>query len=240
MQQRGARTLEEALRGAVGVSAGGNPGSPGLASTRGFSGGLLNYLYDGTRVSTPTMSNRPQDTWNYERIEVLKGPASVLFGEGALGGAINFVTKRADRNNPGQEAMLAWGSFGSVRAGLGAGGALGESGAFRIDVSHHQNDGWIERNAQRLDHLTSSASFNLSSTLKLDLSVDALQDDIQTYWGTPLVPAAFASRPTTVVSDAGGRVIDRSLARTNYNVGNGIMNADSVWGPCEAQLANHP
>ncbi len=230
MQQRGARTIEEALRGAVGVSAGGNPGSPGISSTRGFTAGFLNYLYDGTRVSTPTMSSRPQDTWNYERIEVLKGPASVLFGEGGIGGAINFVTKRADRNNPGQQAMLAYGSFGSLRAGLGAGGTLGQAGAYRVDFSYNRSDGWIDRSAQRLDHLTSSLSFDLSSTLKLDLALDALQDNIQSYWGTPLVPASFASRPTTVVRDSSGRVIDRSLARSNYNVRNGLMDADSLWG----------
>lgn len=230
MELRGARTLEEALRGAVGVTAGGNPGSPGVSSTRGFTGGVLNYLFDGTRVSTPTMSNRPQDAWNYERIEVLKGPASVMFGEGAIGGAINFVTKRPDRNNSGQAAMLSLGSFGSARAGLGVGGALGQSGAYRVDFSHNQSDGWIDRTAQRLDHLTTGLSFDLSSTLKLDLSLDALQDDIKSYWGTPLVPAAFATRPTSVVTDSTGRVIDRALIRNNYNVANGLMQADSVWG----------
>ena len=226
---RGARTLEEALRGSVGMTVGGNPGSPGIASTRGFTGGFITYLFDGSRVSTPTMSNRPQDSWNYERIEVLKGPASVLFGEGGIGGAVNFVPKQPDRNAPGAEALLSYGSFGSVRAGVGLGNALGETGAYRIDFSHNQSDGWIDRTKSKLDHLTGAVSFALLPALKLDLSIDYLKDDFQSYWGTPLVPASFAAEPTSVVSDSAGRVIDRRLARTNYNVADGLMVSDSLW-----------
>jgi iron complex outermembrane recepter protein len=229
MQLRGARTLEEALRGAVGMTVGGNPGSPGIASTRGFTGGFVTYLFDGARVSTPTMSSRPQDSWNYERIEVLKGPSSVLYGEGGIGGSVNFVPKRADRNAGGAEGLLSYGSYGSLRAGVGVGGPLGQSGAYRFDFSHNQSKGWIDRTGQKLDHLTTAVNFALTPTLSLDLSADYMRDDIESYWGTPLVPAAFAAEPTDVVSDSAGRVIDKRLARTNYNVEDGLMKSDSLW-----------
>lgn len=229
MQQRGARTLEEALRGAAGLTVGGNPSSPGIASTRGFTGGFITYLFDGARISTPTMSNRPQDSWNYERIEVLKGPASVLYGEGAIGGAVNFVPKQPDRNAGGAQALLSRGSHGAVRAGIGLGGALGETGAYRFDLSHNQTDGWIERSGQKLDHLTAAVHLAPVSEVKLDLSLDYLHDDVEAYYGTPLVPAAFAIEPTAVVSDGDGRVIDKRLARTNYNVSDGVMASDSTW-----------
>jgi iron complex outermembrane recepter protein len=229
MQLRGARTLEEALRGAVGVTVGGNPGAPGMASTRGFTDGLITYLFDGARVSTPTMSNRPQDSWNYERIEVLKGPSSVLFGEGGIGGSVNFVPKQPSRDARGAQALLSYGSHNSLRAGVGLGGALGEASAYRLDFSHNQTDGWIDRTGQKLDHLTSAISVGLAPSLKLDLSADYMRDDIESYWGTPLVPAEFAAEPTSVVSDSAGRVIDRRLARTNYNVSDGLMESDSLW-----------
>jgi iron complex outermembrane recepter protein len=229
MQLRGARTLEEALRGAVGITVGGNPGSPGIASTRGFTGGFVTYLFDGARVSTPTMSNRPQDSWNYERIEVLKGPSSVLFGEGGIGGSVNFVPKQPERNARGAEALLSYGSYGTLRAGVGVGGAIGEASAYRLDFSHNQSKGWIDRTGQKLDHLTGAVSLGLAPSLKLDLSADYMRDDIESYWGTPLVPASFAAEPTDVVSDSTGRVIDRRLARTNYNVSDGLMKSDSLW-----------
>jgi iron complex outermembrane recepter protein len=229
MQLRGARTLEEAMRGAVGVSVGGNPGGPGLASTRGFTGGFINYLFDGARVATPGMTNRPQDSWNYERVEVLKGPSSVLFGEGGIGGAVNFVTKQARRGASGTQALLAAGSFGALRAAVGTGGDLGETGAYRLDYSHNQSQGWVDRTDSRMDHLTGALSFAIAPAVRLDLSLDTNRDDIGAYYGTPLVPAAFAAQPTGVVSDASGRVIDGRLARQNYNVADGLMTADSLW-----------
>ncbi|MCM5680648.1 TonB-dependent receptor [Schlegelella sp. S2-27] len=228
IERRGARTLEEALRGAPGMTTGGGPGSPGVASTRGFTGGFIAYLYDGMRVSTPTMSSRPQDTWNYERIEILKGPASVLFGEGGIGGAVNFVPKQARRDQAGSEALVSLGSYGTARAAVGHGDNLGESGAYRFDYSHNRTDGWIDRSGQRLHHLTGALAFDLNPDLELDLSVDYLQDDIEAYFGTPLVPRDFATRPTSVVSDSTGRVIDKRMLRNNYNVADGLMTADAL------------
>lgn len=235
MEQRGARTFEEALRGGVGMSAGGNPGSPSIGSTRGFTGGFISYLYNGSRIASAGMSSRPQDTFNYERIEILKGPASVLYGEGAIGGVVNFVTKRPDRNNPSREAMISYGSFGTVRAGAGIGTAVGEEGALRIDFSHMQTNGYIERNKQRLNNLTVGYTTKLSRDVKLDLSLDYASDSALSYWGSPLVPANFALEPTSVVTDSTGRVIDRRLAFKNYNVDGGIMKSDSVWTRAKLQ-----
>ncbi|MCS4510075.1 TonB-dependent receptor [Xylophilus ampelinus] len=217
LQLRGARDFNEALRGAAGLSGGGSPASPVTLSTRGFSNIL--YLYDGVRNSGAGVVNRVQDTWNYERIEVLKGPASVLNGDSAIGGIVNFVTKRPDRNNPANEALLSYGSYGSTRAAVGLGGAVGETGAYRVDYSRHDTrTGTVPRNGEQVDHLTTGLSFDLSTVTRLDLSLDYLRDDNQGYWGTPLVSAAFASQATGVVSTPDGRVIDRRLIRNNYNV----------------------
>ena len=52
-------------------------------------------LYDGTRLFLGTGTvTFPFDTWSAERIEVLRGPASVMYGEGAIGGVVNVVPKK--------------------------------------------------------------------------------------------------------------------------------------------------
>ena len=94
LQERGLRTISEAVEGTTGVTVGDSPGNPANFSMRGFTNNQLRLLYDGLMIGPASMTSRPRDTWNLERIEILKGPASVLYGEGALGGAINFVTKR--------------------------------------------------------------------------------------------------------------------------------------------------
>ncbi|MDN6888065.1 TonB-dependent receptor [Variovorax sp. CAN2819] len=228
MQQRGARTFSEALRGMAGLSGGGPPSSPTTLSTRGFTS--LMYLYDGVRGSGAGVTNRVQDTWNYERIEVLKGPASVLDGEGAIGGVVNFVTKRPDRSNPNKEALLSYGSYGSTRAAFGFGGALGDASAYRLDYSRNDTKvGTIARNGERIDHFTSGLMVDFGGSVKLDLSFDYLREDNQAYWGTPLVPASFATQPTSVVSTPDGRVIDRRLARSNYNVPDDENSSETYW-----------
>lgn len=228
IQQRGARTFSEALRGMAGLSGGGPPSSPTTLSTRGFSS--LMYLYDGVRSSGAGVVNRVQDTWNYDRIEVLKGPASVLDGEGAIGGVVNFVTKRPDRSNPNKEALLSYGSYGSTRAAFGVGGALGDASAYRIDYSRNDSKvGTIDRNGERIDHFTSGLLVDLGGSVKLDLSFDYLRDNNDAYWGTPLVPRSFATQPTNVVSTPDGRVIDRRMTRTNYNVLDDDNSSETYW-----------
>jgi iron complex outermembrane recepter protein len=239
-EQRGARSLDEAVRGAVGMVQGGNPTSPSQTSARGFTSGFVSYLYDGTQVAVPTMSGRTQDAWNYERIEILKGPASVLYGEGAIGGAVNFVTKRPERGTPVTEALLAYGSFNTWRAAVGLNRAVGAASAVRIDFSHQQSDGYVERNRQRYDNLTMGFTTALTRDLRLDLSLDVLSDDVHAYEGTPLVPASFATEPTGVVSDSAGRLIDRRLISKNYNFDDAVMRADSKWARAKLSWQINP
>lgn len=230
LEQRGARNFHEALRGATGISAGGNPGAPLNISSRGFVGGFNTFLYDGVRISVPTMSARPQDLFNLERVEVLKGPSSVLSGEGALGSTINFITKRPQRDDPHNEALISAGSFNALRVGAGTGGNLSETGAYRFDISRNQSRGYIDRTKSEITSFTGGLMFKLSPEVTADISLDYLTDNIGSYWGTPLVAAAFATEPTPVVTDAAGRVIDRRMTRTNFNVTDGRMDSDSTWG----------
>jgi iron complex outermembrane recepter protein len=109
MQERGLRTVSEAIQGAVGVIAGDHPVSPGAFSMRGFSQGQVRLLFDGLALGPTGFVTRPRDSWNLDRIEILKGPASVLYGEGAVAGAVNLVTKRPLRWSIGQRGLsLLW------------------------------------------------------------------------------------------------------------------------------------
>jgi len=117
---RGDRSILEAVTRATGVTSVATPGNGGTAlSARGFSGqGSVMQLLDGTRlfVGSGTLTF-PFDPWTVDRIEVLRGPASVMYGEGAIGGAINIVTKRPDPTRPRYAGEVAAGSFDSFRIG---------------------------------------------------------------------------------------------------------------------------
>lgn len=80
LQIRGLRTAREAFNDVVGAIAGNVPGNPAVVSLRGFAGNTVSILQDGVRVSASTVVQRDSNTWHYDRVEVLKGPASVLYG----------------------------------------------------------------------------------------------------------------------------------------------------------------
>ncbi|WP_277183978.1 TonB-dependent receptor plug domain-containing protein, partial [Caballeronia sp. BR00000012568055] len=103
------------------------PGNGGTAlAVRGFSGQeSVMTLYDGTRLYPGAGTNTfPFDTWQVERIDVLRGPASVLYGEGATGGVVNIVPKRPQRDYS-TTVQFGIGTEGKKRVAFDTTGALG-------------------------------------------------------------------------------------------------------------------
>ena len=99
------------------------------------------FIVDG--VNAPSMNFINQELVDIERIEVLRGPQGTLYGRGAVGGAINIVTK-----SPGDEfefkGKVSYGRGDSLFVGGTVSAPLGENAAFRISASHRDEDGLID------------------------------------------------------------------------------------------------
>ncbi len=111
-----ARTVPEVLRETPGVmvqKTGHGQGSPYL---RGFTGFRTVFLMDGIRLNNSTFREGPNQYWNtvdpfsIERLEVVKGPSSVLYGSDAIGGTVNALT----RSTPAEPTGLASYRFASA------------------------------------------------------------------------------------------------------------------------------
>lgn len=235
LQERGLRTISEAVEGATGVTVGDSPGNPANFSMRGFTNNQLRLLYDGLMIGPASMTSRPRDTWNLERIEILKGPASVLYGEGALGGAINFVTKRPIRSEQVTvDALLSYGTFNTLRAAAGSGGPLHwDNLHYRLDLSYQTSDSFsgIQRTPYTYWNMTSALLYDVTPRLNVEVSFDVSHDRSVPYWGTPLVPGSFAgmSAIPDVVSTRDGQTIDARFFRQNFNVVDANMSATTYW-----------
>jgi iron complex outermembrane recepter protein len=192
IQERRQTSVSQAVtQNATGFTSSASPGNgdTGLA-TRGFNGhGSVMQLYDGTRlyVGAGTVTF-PFDTWSAERIEVLRGPASVLYGEGAIGGVINVVPKKPTDYFT-HEALVAIGTDATRRFGVGSGGPISDQLAYRIDASGVQSDGWIDHDHGEFSSLALSGavSYKPIKDLKLTLSHDQAYRSPVSYWGTPLI-----------------------------------------------------
>ncbi|WP_426413053.1 TonB-dependent receptor [Bradyrhizobium ganzhouense] len=252
IREQGYRTVSDVAQGAVGVTAGDNPAEPSAFSMRGFTNSQINTLYNGIKIGPQNMTSRIMDTANLEAVEILKGPASLISGEGAAGGAINLVTRQPHTGPIQNEADFSYDSLNSFRAHYGSGGSTNVQGLdYRFDVSRSTLNGFADdTNTKTLD-VSGQLNYRISDSLKVWGAIEYREDRGKAYWGAPLVPVAFSGSHATAgivsgtyVSNFNGTnlgpiTIDDRTFNTNYNVLDNRNVAQEVWlrGGFELKLA---
>lgn len=226
MEARGYQKVSDAVSRMAGVVSGEHPTAPSMFVVRGFTASQVSNLRDGIWLGPSPMVMRPQNTFNLDRIELLRGPSSVVNGQGAVAGTVNAVTKTAEPTAAtiGQ-ALVSFGSFNTYQAAIGATGPLGDALWYRVDASHSGSDGYVDRMDSGSTNVTGSLLWRPASRLRLKATVDVLDDDLARYFGTPLVPAAAAVEPLDVLRTPTGETVDGRMRFVNYNVEDGIAGA---------------
>ena len=187
MLERGDYGVADAVSRTVGLSAGGTPGNGGLAfSSRGFYGvNSVGVAEDGMVLGVAAGTTAyPGDSWGYERIDVLRGPASLMYGSGTMGATINAVRKQPSRTRSA-EVLLGAGTDDTLRLGLGATGALGAYASYRIDTYNARSAGERDLDATRSGKFMSTLRIQPTSQLQIDLIADRSVQHPSRYWGTP-------------------------------------------------------
>lgn len=230
IQARGFLNVEEAADSMPGVTSGGAPGDLENFHIRGFSDTQITVLHNGIYVGPSDMVNRPQNSFNVQSVEILKGPSSILYGQGAIGGAINVVNKAPTFGAPTYNAYGAIGSFGTTAIGVGGSARLTDDLAGRIDISRTSTDGYVKNTHGDSFDATMSLLWKPRSNLDVQLSLDILKDHPSGYWGTPLVPSTFATSPLTgVVTTSNGYTLDSRMRYVNYNVSDSQISSTQYW-----------
>jgi len=126
----GAQSLTELLQRQPGteITMNGGPGSVSGAYLRGANAGQTLVLIDGLRVGSSsvgatTLEAIPLD--QIDHIEILRGPASSLYGADAIGGVVQVFTKRAAGDAWVPSASAGYGTYDTRNATVGLRGALG-------------------------------------------------------------------------------------------------------------------
>ncbi len=186
IEQTLANDLTEVLKKTAGVDVIQYPGVLSGIGIRGFRpefGGTNKHsllLIDGRPAGTENLATVLLD--NIERIEVLKGPASALYGSSAMGGVVNIITRRSQGPISG-EAWVGYGSFDTRDLGARAGGDITDNLDFDLSASYYnQNDDFRmgsgdirSHTSYRKHNVNGRLGINIAGSWRLDGKFDVYQ-----------------------------------------------------------------
>lgn len=180
IEDQGARSLADALRNVPGVTLNMGDGQRDQFAIRGFT--AIGDLYlDGVRDDALYF----RDLSNIDRIEVIKGPAAVLYGRGSSGGIINRVSKLPTQNTV-REVTVQFDSQGERRASVDLGGKLGNAGhAYRLTGALEDSTGFRDESFLKRQAIAPSFDLKLGEDTRLLLQLAHNKDERPTDFGIP-------------------------------------------------------
>ena len=229
------RTLTEVLARSAGIqmTATGGAGSLSGIFIRGTETRHTILLIDGVRYGTataglPNLDSLPLDM--VERIEVLKGPGSALYGSDAVGGVVQvFLRKGVTGFSP--SAALTLGSYGFTQLSAGLAGGDGPL-SYAIGVQKMQNKGFSATNSKvafgsynddkdsfKQDALNLSLAYQINPNWKIDAGA-LYADGVTNYDDGPDNAAKTSVRTQTLRAGVEGRVLSnwKTQLRTSQSV----------------------
>jgi iron complex outermembrane receptor protein len=142
LQDQQVVVIEQALQNVSSVYTIGNGGGQSGFSIRGFT--TYEYYLDGVRVNT-VLGTGARDLADIQQIEVLKGPASILYGRIEPGGLVNLVRKQPE-STPSYDVQQQVGSYGFYRTTTDATGPVTPDGnlLYRFDGAYENAGSFID------------------------------------------------------------------------------------------------
>ncbi|BCA56617.1 Ferrichrome-iron receptor [Nitrospira sp. KM1] len=177
IEEQRAFRLIEATQNVSGINTGGGTGPTGVFDNfiiRGFQANTNNFfrngLWDGVAQQVGP------DTYNIQRLEVLKGPASVLYGQGDPGGIINIVTRKP-LPDPRYSGNVTLGNFNFYRSEIDATGPLnaGKTFLYRLSVAGQKANSFIDFVNRDMMAIAPSVTWLMSARTTLTVEADYLR-----------------------------------------------------------------
>jgi vitamin B12 transporter len=215
LEQKKIKMVADALRIAQGVTvtSSGGPGTLTTARIRGAESTHTLVMIDGTVVNSPTtglfdFANLTTD--NIERIEILRGAQSMLWGSDAMGGVINIITKKGT-GTPTASAFLEYGSFTTLREGAQVSGT---KGPFDLSASVSQ---WDSSSFSAINYKRGATerdgfhNYQASSRLGVTLPKDGRLEVNMRWWKTHVDFDGFDGITGAPVDVFGAKTTDHTL-----------------------------
>jgi catecholate siderophore receptor len=208
LRDQGANSMEDVLKGIPGVGLSSGDGQRDQVTIRGFTA-IADQFIDGMRDDALYF----RDLSNIEQVEVIKGPASVLYGRGSSGGMINRITRKPGIDRT--EASLTFGSWNRKRGEFDVARNIRDSGvAFRVTGAKEEADSYRDQQFLKREALSPSLLWKLGADTSLLVQGEYLSDRRLTDFGIPSykgLPVDVA--PGTYYGAANARDVDFTQSR---------------------------
>lgn len=182
LREQAVTSMQGALQNVAGLSFSVGDGQRDQVMIRGFSAITDNYV-DGIRDDALYF----RDMSNVERIEVLKGPASVLYGRGSAGGLVNKINKKPIYQSL-REVSLIGSTTGQRRAEVDVNEKVAENVKVRLTGAVEDSDGYRDQAFLKRQAVAPSVQWDITDKTKLLLQADYLHDNRLADQGFPTDP----------------------------------------------------
>jgi len=177
LQERNVQSLDETFRYRAGVVSGhyGDDNDTDWLKVRGFDQATYQ---DGLRVYRTGFYEWLVEPFGLERVELLKGPASILYGEAPPGGVVNAISKRPSDTAQGQINIQA-GTNEHRQLGIDTTGPVGESDdlSYRLVGLYRYNEGDLDFTENERYYVAPSLTWDISDQTSLTVLSSFQKDD---------------------------------------------------------------
>ncbi|MNZ40813.1 Ferrichrome-iron receptor precursor [compost metagenome] len=177
MDDRNAHTLDDAVRYLPGITSSsfGSDTRADWLRVRGFE---PTQFLDGLPLPKGVYSNPKQETWNLDRLALLRGPASSVYGQTPPGGLLDMVSRRPSAE-ASSEIQLQYGSDNHRQINFASTGKIDDEGQFLYSLSGVLRDGGtpIDHIDDKRYNIAPSLTWNIDEDTKFTLLTQFTRDD---------------------------------------------------------------
>ena len=230
LRERNVQSLDETFRYRAGVVSGhyGADNDTDWFKIRGFDQATYQ---DGLRIYREGFYQWLPETYGLERVELLKGPASILYGEAPPGGVINAISKRPTDQAQG-ELQIQAGTNEHRQLGLDTSGPIGDSDSvsYRLVGLYRSADGDIDYTENERYYLAPSLRWDVSEDTSLTFLASLQKDDAVPYNGFKLAYGTIQDtpfgkvEPSTFYGEPGYDTNERTQSSVGYSLSHRFNN----------------
>ncbi|NOI29386.1 TonB-dependent siderophore receptor [Vibrio coralliilyticus] len=169
---------------------------------RGFDQAGTGLYQDGTRLYSAGFYSWQIDPNALERVEILRGPASVLYGQNPPGGLINLVSKRPQFDGGSGQVAVEYGSYDRLQLTLDVNREVSEDVAFRIVAMGRKNGTQVDNVEAERIMVAPSLAWNINDSSSITFLTSYQKDDSDPYLQFLPMEGTLTSNPNGTISDS--------------------------------------